>query len=98
MPVWKPCIKRIILLSGHHVDVMALTCLMHYFVRRANHIERRVPDWECCGNCLQLYLGVVLFTVVIVTATFSHFQESKSEQIMEGAILLLLHTVACTKP
>ena len=31
-----------------------------------------------------LYLGVVLFTVVIITATFSYLQEAKSEAIMEG--------------
>lgn len=31
-----------------------------------------------------LYLGVVLVSVVLITATFSHFQESKSEKIMEG--------------
>lgn len=31
-----------------------------------------------------LYLGVVLIGVVIITATFSHMQESKSEKIMEG--------------
>jgi len=31
-----------------------------------------------------LYLGVVLFAVVIITATFSYLQEAKSEKIMEG--------------
>mmetsp|Transcript_17079 Transcript_17079/g.20561 ORF Transcript_17079/g.20561 Transcript_17079/m.20561 type:complete len:1160 (+) Transcript_17079:196-3675(+) len=31
-----------------------------------------------------LYLGIVLYVVVIITATFSHMQESKSEKIMEG--------------
>ncbi|GMH44219.1 hypothetical protein BSKO_12153 [Bryopsis sp. KO-2023] len=31
-----------------------------------------------------LYLGVVLVSVVLITATFSHFQEAKSEKIMEG--------------
>lgn len=31
-----------------------------------------------------LYLGVVLFTVVMITATFSFLQEAKSEAIMEG--------------
>jgi sodium/potassium-transporting ATPase subunit alpha len=36
-----------------------------------------------------LYLGVVLFSVVIITATFSHFQEAKSEQIMEGFAKLI---------
>ena len=36
-----------------------------------------------------MYLGFVLYFVVIVTATFSHFQEAKSEQIMEGKELPL---------
>eukprot|EP00976_Prorocentrum_cordatum_P096717 1190680-Prorocentrum_minimum.AAC.5 len=31
-----------------------------------------------------LYLGVVLFAVVMITATFSYLQEAKSEAIMEG--------------
>jgi len=31
-----------------------------------------------------LYLGVVLWGVVLVTATFSYLQEAKSERIMEG--------------
>ncbi|CAG9466608.1 unnamed protein product [Pedinophyceae sp. YPF-701] len=31
-----------------------------------------------------LYLGVVLITVVVITAVFSFFQEAKSEAIMEG--------------
>lgn len=31
-----------------------------------------------------LYLGVVLWAVVLITATFSYMQESKSEKIMEG--------------
>jgi sodium/potassium-transporting ATPase subunit alpha len=31
-----------------------------------------------------LYLGVVLFAVVMITATFSFLQEAKSEKIMEG--------------
>ncbi|OUS42873.1 P-type ATPase [Ostreococcus tauri] len=35
-------------------------------------------------DATNLYLGVVLFTVVIITATFSYLQEAKSEAIMEG--------------
>jgi hypothetical protein len=41
--------------------------------------------------CAQLYLGVVLYLVVIITATFSHFQEAKSEQIMEGVFPTPVH-------
>lgn len=36
------------------------------------------------SDSTNLYLGVVLVTVVLVTATFSYFQEAKSEKIMEG--------------
>ena len=33
---------------------------------------------------LQLYLGIVLTTVVVVTGCFSYYQESKSSKIMES--------------
>jgi hypothetical protein len=33
---------------------------------------------------VQLYLGIVLLLVVVVTASFSYLQESKSEAVMEG--------------
>jgi len=36
-----------------------------------------------------LYLGVVLFLVVFITATFSYLQEAKSEAIMEGFAKLI---------
>jgi len=38
---------------------------------------------------VNLYLGVVLFVVVMVTATFSFLQEAKSEAIMEGFAKLI---------
>lgn len=33
---------------------------------------------------LQLYLGIVLSAVVIITGCFSYFQEAKSSKIMES--------------
>lgn len=33
---------------------------------------------------LQLYLGIVLTAVVIITGCFSYFQEAKSSKIMES--------------
>eukprot|EP00210_Caulerpa_lentillifera_P009308 g8872.t1 len=36
------------------------------------------------SDSTNLYLGVVLFGVVLITASFSHYQESRSEKIMEG--------------
>ena len=33
---------------------------------------------------MQLYLGIVLTTVVVVTGIFSYYQESKSSRIMES--------------
>jgi len=35
-------------------------------------------------SLLQLYLGIVLTTVVIVTGCFSYYQEAKSSRIMES--------------
>lgn len=34
--------------------------------------------------CLQLYLGIVLTAVVVITGCFSYFQEAKSSKIMES--------------
>lgn len=33
---------------------------------------------------LQLYLGIVLMTVVVITGCFQYYQESKSSKIMES--------------
>ncbi len=35
-------------------------------------------------TCLQLWLGIVLMTVVIITGCFQYYQESKSSRIMES--------------
>lgn len=35
-------------------------------------------------NLFQLYLGIVLTAVVIITGIFSYYQESKSSRIMES--------------
>ncbi|KAK5621848.1 Sodium/potassium-transporting ATPase subunit alpha-1 [Crenichthys baileyi] len=40
------------------------------------------PEWV--KFCKQLYLGIVLAVVVIVTAFFSYYQEAKSSKIMES--------------
>lgn len=34
--------------------------------------------------CLQLYLGIVLAAVVLITGCFSYYQEAKSSKIMES--------------
>jgi len=34
--------------------------------------------------CCQLYLGIVLTAVVVVTGCFSYYQEAKSSRIMES--------------
>ncbi|CAD7697224.1 unnamed protein product [Ostreobium quekettii] len=44
-----------------------------------------------------LYLGVVLVGVVIITATFSHLQESKSAKIMEGFKSLIPKKCKCIR-
>lgn len=38
----------------------------------------------CLCVFLQLYLGIVLTAVVIITGCFSYFQEAKSSKIMES--------------
>ena len=47
-----------------------------------------VLHWELCrpnlSVLLQLYLGVVLSAVVIITGCFSYYQEAKSSKIMES--------------
>lgn len=37
-----------------------------------------------CSLCSQLYLGVVLSAVVIITGCFSYYQEAKSSKIMDS--------------
>lgn len=37
-----------------------------------------------CDFPLQLYLGVVLTAVVVVTGVFSYYQEAKSSRIMDS--------------
>lgn len=34
--------------------------------------------------CPQLYLGIVLTVVVVITGCFSYYQEAKSSKIMES--------------
>lgn len=46
---------------------------------------------------LQLYLGIVLAVVVVVTGTFSYFQESKSGKIMDS-FKTLVPQVSCSNP
>lgn len=43
-----------------------------------------IPQTFLCLSLLQLYLGVVLSAVVIVTGCFSYYQEAKSSRIMES--------------
>lgn len=38
----------------------------------------------CPGMSPQLYLGIVLAAVVIITGCFSYYQEAKSSKIMES--------------
>jgi len=53
----------------------AILCFLAYTIQATNYEEP--PDDN-------LYLGVVLSTVVTVTGIFSYYQESKSAKIMEG--------------
>lgn len=46
--------------------------------------QRAPPNSSLVYDPLQLYLGVVLASVVIVTGVFTYSQEYKSEKIMES--------------
>nr|P30714.2 RecName: Full=Sodium/potassium-transporting ATPase subunit alpha-1; Short=Na(+)/K(+) ATPase alpha-1 subunit; AltName: Full=Sodium pump subunit alpha-1; Flags: Precursor [Rhinella marina]CAA77842.2 sodium/potassium-transporting ATPase alpha-1 subunit [Rhinella marina] len=53
----------------------AILCFLAYGIRKASDLE---PDND------NLYLGVVLSAVVIITGCFSYYQEAKSSRIMES--------------
>merc|ERR1712226_612758 len=53
----------------------AILCFLAYSIQATNYEEP--PDDN-------LYLGIVLTTVVVVTGIFSYYQESKSAKIMES--------------
>merc|ERR1712172_88901 len=55
--------------------VGAILCFIAYTIQALNYEEP--PDDN-------LYLGIVLTVVVVVTGVFSYYQESKSSKIMEG--------------
>merc|ERR1719361_181940 len=55
--------------------VGAILCFIAYTIQATNFEEP--PDDN-------LYLGIVLTVVVVVTGIFSYYQESKSSKIMEG--------------
>jgi len=55
--------------------VGAILCFVAYTIQATNYEEP--PDDN-------LYLGIVLTTVVVVTGVFSYYQESKSAKIMES--------------
>lgn len=51
-------------------------------MRHSSDIFRSVHVFSLLS--LQLYLGIVLSAVVIITGCFSYFQEAKSSKIMES--------------
>ena len=53
----------------------AVLCFVAYFIQ-ATTMEQPPDD--------NLYLGIVLTAVVVVTGIFSYYQESKSSKIMES--------------
>lgn len=52
----------------------------------ARWMDRHVLSIRNCHHflCSQLYLGVVLSAVVIITGCFSYYQEAKSSKIMDS--------------
>lgn len=47
-------------------------------------LSQLAPAAELLAPPFQLYLGVVLAAVVIITGCFSYFQEAKSSRIMDS--------------
>ena len=58
---------------NHHIDVFRITVCCS---KQASAYEEPPDD--------NLYLGIVLTAVVLVTGIFSYYQESKSSKIMES--------------
>ncbi len=61
----------------------------HRYCHRRDSVLRAVNssillNLCCVWFCLQLYLGIVLTAVVVVTGCFSYYQEAKSSRIMES--------------
>ena len=59
-------------------------CTMAQQVERSDRFESDRFLISLDGFLLQLYLGIVLTSVVIITGVFSYTQEAKSSKIMES--------------
>ena len=58
---------------------------MLYVFRIVYRVQCSGSDYYCVWFvCCQLYLGIVLTAVVVVTGCFSYYQEAKSSRIMES--------------
>merc|ERR1712172_332851 len=68
--------------------VGAILCFIAYTIQALNYEEP--PDDN-------LYLGIVLTVVVVVTGVFSYYQESKSSKIMESFARLVPQYALCLR-
>merc|ERR1711981_1143387 len=74
-PEWVKFCKNLFSGFAMLLWVRAILCFIAYTIQATNYEEP--PDDN-------LYLGIVLTTVVVVTGVFSYYQESKSAKIMES--------------
>jgi len=65
------------------IDVAAGTLLLLLHSAQQLLTNRQTDRCELV-LCVQLYLGIVLTAVVVVTGCFSYYQEAKSSRIMES--------------
>lgn len=61
-------------------DNVSQWCVALIFVFFCSHLAYSMPHLPL----IQLYLGVVLSAVVIITGCFSYYQEAKSSKIMDS--------------
>merc|ERR1711970_1541455 len=74
-PEWVKFCKNLFSGFAMLLWIGAILCFIAYTIQALNYEEP--PDDN-------LYLGIVLTVVVVVTGVFSYYQESKSSKIMEG--------------
>jgi sodium/potassium-transporting ATPase subunit alpha len=53
--------------------------------------------WDLQGDAENLYLGIVLFAVVSITATFSYFQNRKADKLMDSFKNMMPSVVTVTR-
>jgi sodium/potassium-transporting ATPase subunit alpha len=95
-PAWLKFLKQFVGFFPLLLEVGGVLCLIGYGLDQSTRDNVSLPSWAN-ANCMlwlflilllmyfvQLYLGIILLLVVLLTAIFSFMQESKSASVMEG--------------